>query len=139
MKQKVLSPLMLLLASLIIAIGFTSCDDDEPYYAEDFLTSYNWELVAINGYSVNELNFCEFKFYNFGNGIYGSYNSYGNWNEIPIQWETAYAAGGAQYLYVYPAGSGETWEYMMRCYGGYPAQLELTDLFTGDRLTFQAY
>ena len=95
--------------------------------------------MAVNGVPVRELDVCEFQFYNFGNGTYGRYNEYGSWYEIPIQWETTVAYGGAEYLYVYPSGTAQTWEYLMRIYDGYNPTLELNDLATGDRLTFQTY
>lgn len=140
MKLKKLSPLLLLYALLLPAVCFTSCEeDDDPYYT-NILTAYNWELVAVNGHPVRELDVCEFEFYDFGNGTYGCYDSYGSWTTIPIEWDAASSGGGAQYLYVYPYdGTGQVWEYLMRLSGGYPALLELNDLATGDRLTFQAY
>ncbi|MCM1347908.1 MAG: hypothetical protein NC338_00730 [Firmicutes bacterium] len=141
MKQKIIFRTAMMLALILGLTAMTSCDDDEYYSTDyDILTAYNWELVAINGFPVSEIDVCEFEFYDFGNGLYGSYNSYGNWNTISINWELDYAPGGAQYLYVYPLdGYGQTWQYLMRLSGGYSPLLELNDLATGDRLTFQAY
>ena len=139
MKNKLTARFAAFLMSVVLLAGATSCVHDDPYYSTDILTAYNWELVAVNGVPVRELDVCEFQFYNFGNGTYGRYNAYGSWYEIPIQWETTVAYGGAEYLYVYPSGTAQTWEYLMRIYDGYNPTLELNDLATGDRLTFQTY
>lgn len=137
MKNKIPPRLATLIMTLVILAGVTSCTDDDPYYSEDILIHYDWELVAVNGIPVREPDVCVFQFFDFGNGTYGRYNEYGSWYEIPIQWETVQAYGGAEYLYVYPSGTQQTWEYLMRIYDGYHPVLELNDLATGDRLTFQ--
>lgn len=134
--KKILPHFALFLASIVCLVALSSCDDDDDYYSDDFLSSYDWELVAINGMSISEMDVVEFEFYNYGNGTYSRYNEYGNWYSIPIQWEINATGAGAEYLTVYP-GSGEQWDYMMRTYGGRYPQLELTDLATGDVLTFE--
>lgn len=142
MKKKIYSLSAMFIMAFVVILSVTSCVTDDPYYyptTTDILTSNNWELVAVNDRPVNEIDVCEFQFFNFGNGTYGRYNEYGNWSTISIEWETAIASGGAQYLYVYPAGTGQSWDYIMRIYDGYTPTLELTDLFTGDKLTFQPY
>lgn len=141
MKRNFYSPLTLLVTLILAAVSLTACDDDDDYgYYDNTLTSYSWELVAVNGYSIHELDVCEFEFYDFGSGQYGCYNQFGSWTTVPIEWDINYSGGGAQYLYVYPYdGSGQTWQYLMRIYGSYPPTLELNDLATGDLLTFQAY
>jgi len=139
MKKKILDKVTACFLVFMAMISLTSCEPDEELYSVDILTSYNWELVAINGVPVNELDVCEFQFYNFGNGTYGRYNEYGSWYEIPIQWEAALDYGNMEYLYVYPSGTDQIWEYEMRIYGNYRPILELYDLATRDRLTFQTY
>lgn len=85
---------------------------------------------------ISEMDVVEFQFYNYGNGTYGRYNQYGNWQTVPIQWDISVAGGGAEYLSVY-LNDGQTWDYLMRTYGGRYPVLELTDLATGDILTFE--
>lgn len=138
MKQKILSPLVILFITIIAVTGLTSCTDDD-YYGDNLITAYNWELVAVNNIPVREMDVCEFQFYPSGDGTYGQYNNAGQWYQTMIRWDVDYAPGGAEYLYVYPNGSYETWRYLMRLYGGRPAVLELTDLDTGQLLTFESY
>ncbi len=121
---------------MLCLVSFSSCDDDDDYYTGDFLTDYDWELTAVNGMGISEMDVVEFQFYNYGNGTYGRYNQYGNWQTVPIQWDISVAGGGAEYLSVY-LNDGQTWDYLMRTYGGRYPVLELTDLATGDILTFE--
>lgn len=139
MKQIKIKSYGLLAALIMLTVSLTSCDEPDQYYSDNLLTYYGWELVAVNGVPVVELDVCEFQFYDFGNGTYGRYNERGEWYTVPITWEVVYSGGGAEYLYVYAQGAVQPWEYQMRLYSGRPAVLELDDLFTGDRLTFQAY
>lgn len=127
-----------MLLTLCMLPVLTACGDEDPYI-ENLLTLYDWELVMVNDRPVREIDVCEFQFFDFGNGSYGRYNALGQWYTIPITWDVLVTGGGAEYLYVYPVGSSETWEYIMRLYGGRNPQLELRDLYTGDVLLFQAY
>lgn len=137
MKKKLYSPIALFAALIVSLVSLSACTDDDDYYVEP-VTAYNWELTAVNGLPVSEIDVCEFQFYSNGTGTYGRYDAYGQWYTTYIQWETTYSSGGAQYLYVYPSDGG-VWEYLMRFYGGSYPKLELNDLATGDRLTFSAY
>lgn len=136
--KKFLPHIALLMASIVCLVSLSSCDDDDDYYPGDFLTSYDWELVAVNGLGISEMDVVEFQFFDFGDGTYGRYNQYGNWQTFPIQWDTSVASGGAEYLSVYLT-DGQVWDYLMRTYGGRYPKLELTDLATGDVLTFEPY
>lgn len=140
MRKRILTSIAALVTLVVMATMLQSCADDEPYYSYgSVLTSYDWELVEVNGRPIPEIDVCEFRFFDYGDGTYGRYDEYARWYEIPIRWEVSSAYGGADYLYVYPSGTMQRWEYLMRVYGGYPATLELNDLATGDRLIFEAY
>ena len=71
---------------MLCLVSFSSCDDDDDYYTGDFLTDYDWELTAVNGMGISEMDVVD---------------------------------------------------YLMRTYGGRYPVLELTDLATGDILTFE--
>lgn len=132
MKKISLSRLMLLAVVLLTAFATTSCGDE--YYEYSPLEG-RWELVEIDGYPVSEPEVSEFTFYSDGTGSYGQYNPYPQWNSSPISWEAECTGGGAEYLYIYTYGGG-TWRYLLRLY---PAYMELTDLISGQRLTYRAY
>lgn len=134
--KKYLSHFALIIATAVCLVAASSCDDDDYVYSDDFLSRYDWELVAVNGMNISEADVVEFEFYSYGNGTYGRYDAYGSWYTIPIQWEITGTGAGAEYLTIYPA-DGQQWDYLMRTYGGRYPQLELTDLATGDVLTFE--
>lgn len=137
MKKKLCTSALLLAVMIVSIVSLSGCTSDSGFFM-DPITSYNWELTAVNNRPVSEIDVCEFQFFENGDGTYGRYNEYGRWETTFIQWEDTYAAGGAQYLYIYPPEGGR-WEYLMRFYGGSFPMLELNDLMTGDCLTFSAY
>ncbi len=140
MKQKIFSRLTLLMVSVICFGVMTSCDDDDDYYAGGFLTDYTWGLQYINNYPVSDAGYCTYSFNPNGTGFYSCYNDYGRWVTLPITWDSDYSGNGALYLDVYinNAGYYENWSYLVRTYGGPNPQLVLTDMDTGDILTFSA-
>lgn len=123
--------LLLLTLTFLSAFGLTSCGETDPYYET---VEGQWELIAINDYPVAEYDVVEFTFYRGGTGIYGQYQG-GFWVETRISWNIDVTSGGASYLNVYPGG-GDMWSYMVHDYG---TQIELTDLYNGNRLLFQAF
>lgn len=130
-KKIFLRPLWILCLVIAVAATLTSCGDE--YYDYSPIQG-RWELVEIDGYPVSEMEVSEFTFYSGGTGVYGQYNPYPHWSVYQISWELDYADGGAEYLYVYPAGGG-VWRYLLRLY---PTYMELTDLDTGQRLVYDA-
>lgn len=131
--KKIKNVLLLFSLTVVAMLSLQSCGDDEPYFGSP--VAGRWELVEVDGYPVVESEVCEFIFYSDGTGVYGQYQPYPQWNESSIAWELDYAAGGAEYLYVYP-GYGQMWRYLVRLY---PTEMELTDLDTGQRLLFSEY
>lgn len=129
--KKISNSLLTLCLVLVALAGLTSCGDE--YYDYSPLQG-GWELVEIDGVPVAEPYVSEFTFYSNGTGVYGQYNPYPQWTTFRITWETDIAPGGAEYLYIYPAGGG-VWSYMIRLY---PTFMELTDLDTGQRLIYNA-
>lgn len=125
------SRIWLLCLVAISALTFSSCGDE--YYDYSPLEG-SWELVEIDGFPVVESEVSEFTFFGDGSGVYGQYRPYPRWNESPISWEVDFTGAGAEYLYIYPY-TGETWSYLLRLY---PTYMELTDLTTGQRLTYRA-
>lgn len=68
MKQIKIKSYGLLAALILLTVSLTSCDEPDQYYSDNLLTYYGWELVAVNGVPVAELDVCEFQFYDFETG-----------------------------------------------------------------------
>lgn len=135
MKQ-IKNTLLLIVIAITATMTLSSCGDDNPYYGDYSWFAGRWELTSIDGYPVSEPEVCEFIFWDNGTGSYGQYRPYPQWNESPITWDVDYTGGGATYLTIYPYGGG-VWQYLARFRDSYT--LELTDLDTGQRLTFIEY
>lgn len=140
MKTKIKTTLAFIPAIILMALSFTSCDDDDYYdgpYAGP-LTSYDWELYSVNGVPVSEFDVVEFQFYGNGAGTYGRYDPSGSWYTVPISWNI-YGNGPYSYLQVWVASSGQNWEYRITMDGGYNPAMQLVDMDNGNILLFTPY
>lgn len=81
MKTKISTTLKLIPAIILLALCFTSCDDDDYGPMGSALTSYDWELYSVNNMPVTESDVVEFQFYP------GRYDYSMNWYTVPITWD----------------------------------------------------
>ncbi len=92
--------LLFAMVTMIVAIGFTSCDSDD-YYLDPALYG-RWTLdsnMAIDRYT----------FYDDGTGFYEGMNEWGQWDNFRIDWHTS-----GNLLYVYFIDARESWSFYYR-------------------------
>ncbi|MBQ4344769.1 MAG: hypothetical protein IJC40_02545 [Muribaculaceae bacterium] len=97
--------LMPIIMIVVMAVSFTSCEEDDPRYSPLCGT---WELLEDEYGVVPASQRDYFTFYSDGTGEYEGYDVYGHWNRWFITWSSY----GDERLYVYfDDRDYTTWEF----------------------------
>ena len=129
-----------LLAILVVAITFSACDPDRPYYDEPGYPGYasefvgNWELVSINSMPIYPDEYTTFQMWQNGSGSYGFY--VGNrWYEQGMSWTVSYDQYGYTMLYVNSSQGYFSYEVTYLS----PGTMILVDIDTNVQLEYQRF
>jgi len=137
------SGILFLMLLLVSSFSFTSCATDDDYdepYADYSIVGGAWALIEANGLEVfgDDPATYDLVFWANGEGCRNYINVNGGY-QVPFEWRVDASPQGAEYLYIWDY-NGAQYRYILRIeVYDYTWYLTLTDIDSGDVLTFQRY